>query len=80
MRAALELLQAAKKADEPVPLLVSARQRLKNSTKNKGGERVDALKLVNEAIAFAQTGDRGKMEQKVNAAIASIHSGMGKAK
>lgn len=78
MRAALELLQQAKKADQPLPLLNSARHRLKIAAKNKGGNRLEAIEYVNEAITCAKTGDLKKMEQKVNAAIANIHSGMGK--
>ena len=80
MRAALELLQSAKKSDQPLPMLMSARKHLKNAAKNKGGARVEALELVNEAIAQAKVGDPKKTEQKINAAIANIHSGMGNAK
>ncbi|RBP39144.1 hypothetical protein DES53_110168 [Roseimicrobium gellanilyticum] len=80
MRAALELLQSAKKSDQPLPMLTSARKHLKNASKNKGGARVEALELVNEAIAQAQVGDKKKTEQKINAAIANIHSGIGNAK
>lgn len=80
MRAALELLQAAKKSDQPMPMLQAAKQRLKGASKNKGGERLEAIEYVNEAMAMAKAGDKDKMEQKVNAAIANIHSGMGKAR
>ncbi|WP_206026271.1 hypothetical protein [Roseimicrobium sp. ORNL1] len=80
MRAALELLQTAKKSDTPLPMLTSARKHLKNAAKNKGGARVEALELVDEAIAQAKAGDKKKTEQKINAAIANIHSGMGNAK
>lgn len=80
MKAALELLQAAKKSDKPLPMLMSAKKHLRNAGKNKGGARMEALELVNEAIAQAQVGDKKKTEQKISAAIANIHSGMGNAR
>ena len=80
MRAAIELLQAAKKAEMPLPMLNAARKHIRQASPNKKGERGDALAAVNEAIALATVGDRQKMEQKVNHAIAQLHSGMAKAK
>ncbi|HYF34907.1 MAG TPA: hypothetical protein VD994_06400 [Prosthecobacter sp.] len=80
MRAAIELLQAAKQANKPLPMLNAAKKHIQKAAPNKKGERVDALAAVNEAIASATTGDKEKMEQKVNHAIAQLHSGMAKAK
>ena len=80
MRAALELLQAAKESNNPLPMLNSAKQRLNNAAKNKGGERLEAIDYVEEAITKAKERDFDKMKQKINAAIANIHQGMGKAK
>jgi hypothetical protein len=80
MRAAIELLQAAKKAEKPLPMLSAAKKHIQKAAKNKKGERIDALKAVNEAIACATVGDKEKLEQKVNHAIAQLHSGMAKAK
>ena len=80
MSAALELLQAAKKSDKPMPMLQAARKHLENAKKNKEGERVEALRDVKEAMAQAQVGDLKKMEQKINSAIANIHQGKDKAK
>jgi predicted esterase len=81
MRAAVELLQSAKKSDQPLPMLQAAKKHLLKARPNKKGERYDALEAVNEAIAQATVGkDREKMEQKINHAISQIHSGMAKAK
>jgi len=38
-----------------------------------------AIGLVDQAISEAKAGDMEKMRQKVDAAIANIHSGMSKA-
>jgi hypothetical protein len=80
MRAAVELLQSAKMADKPLPMLTAAKKHIQKARPNKKGERYDALEAVNEAIALATTGDREKMEQKINHAISQLHSGMAKAK
>jgi hypothetical protein len=80
MRAALELLQSAKESKNPMPMLTAAKKKLQNAGKNKAGDRVEAIGYVNEAIAQAQTGNLEKMKQKVDAAIANIHQGMGNAK
>lgn len=78
MQAAIELLQAAKKSDQPLPMLKAARKHIQKAKANKGGERPDAAESINAAIGFATTGDRTKMEAKINDAIAHIHSGMSK--
>lgn len=78
MDAAIELLQAAKKSDQPLPMLIAARKHIQKARANKGGERPDAAESVNAAIAFATTGDRAKMEAKINDAIAHLHSGISK--
>ena len=80
MRAAVELLQSAKKAEKPLPMLTAAKKHIQKARPNKKGERYDALEAVNEAIAQATAGDREKMEQKINHAISQLHSGMAKAK
>jgi hypothetical protein len=79
MKAALELLQAAKASDNPMPMLKSARKHLANAGKNKGGARVQALEAVNDAMAQVQVGDKEKAKQKINAAIANVQNGMGNA-
>ena len=80
MRAAIDLLQEAKKSDHPIPLMEQAKTRLKNASHNKGGSRVDAIEELNKAIEFAKAGDLEKARGKMNRVISEIHSGMDKAK
>lgn len=78
---AIEYLHGAKKASDPMPMLVSARKALNEANKgDKIGERQKAVEYVKEAIAELKTGDKDKMVQKVNAAIAYILSGKSKTK
>lgn len=80
-RKALDDLQAAKKSTNPLPLLKSARTHLNQATRgNKVGDRDDALAKIKEAIEELKAGNRTKMEQKINAAIANIHQGKDKSK
>ncbi len=80
-RKALDELQAAKKADDPMPLLESAKERIANANKgNKGGDKEDVLDKINEAIKELKAGNKAKMEQKINAAIANLHQGKDKSK
>ena len=80
MRAAIDLLQEAKKSDQPIPLMQQAKTHLKNASRNKGGSRVDAIEELNKAIEFAKAGDLEKARGKMNRVISEIHSGMDKAK
>lgn len=80
MQDAISLLKAAKDSDNPVPLLHKARASLQSAKHNKGGNRVEALKAVNEAIVLAQSGDKKKMATKINVAIAETHGGMARAR
>lgn len=80
MQDAVSLLKAAKTAENPLPLLHKARAQLQSARHNKGGDRVEAIKAVNEAIVFAQSGDKKKMSTKINVAIAETHGGMARAK
>lgn len=79
-RAAIERLQSAKKSNAPVPLFQDAHKLLKNATGIKGSIRLEAQQLIKEATAEAQAGNKQKMEQKVNAAIAKIQKGVANAK
>jgi len=80
MRAAVDLLNAAKTAENPLPALRAAKKHLHAARRNKRGERRDALEAVDEAIALATVGDKNKMRQKIDHAVAQIHSGMSKAR
>lgn len=80
-RKALDELQAAKKADDPMPLLESAKTRISKANKgNKGGDKEDVIDKIDEAIKELQAGNKSKMEQKINAAIANLHQGKDKSK
>jgi len=78
MEDALHFLQDAKKSDAPVALLNSAREALSQAKHNKAGFRKRALGIVDDAIALAQSGDHQRMINKINAAIAEIHTAMSK--
>jgi hypothetical protein len=80
-RKALDELQAAKKADDPLPLLESAKNRITKANKgNKGGDKEDVIDKINEAIAALKLGDKTKMAGKINAAIANLHQGKDESK
>lgn len=80
-RKALDELQAAKKANDPLPLLESAKNRITKANKgNKGGDKEDVIDKINEAIAALKLGDKTKMAGKINAAIANLHQGKDKSK
>jgi tetratricopeptide (TPR) repeat protein len=76
MENAIEQLEAAKTAERPLPDLEAARKALKNARQNKDGQRLDALGFVNEAIEYAKAGDKEKMLERINKAIANAKSGM----
>jgi len=78
MEEALHFLQDAKKSDAPVALLNSAKEALSHAARNKAGFRKKALGIVDDAIALAQGGDHQRMLDKINAAIAEIHTAMSK--
>ncbi|MGV3663562.1 MAG: hypothetical protein ACO1TE_25555 [Prosthecobacter sp.] len=80
-RKALDELQAAKKAADPLPLLESAKTRITKANKgNKGGDKEDVIDKIDEAIKELQAGNKSKVEQKINAAIANLHQGKDKSK
>jgi hypothetical protein len=80
-RKALDELQAAKKADDPLPLLESAKDRITKANKgNRGGDKKDVIAKIDEAIQELKAGNKNKMEQKINAAIANLHQGKDKSK
>jgi hypothetical protein len=80
-RKALDELQAAKTADDPMPLLKSAKDRIANANKgNKGGDKGDVIGKIDEAIKECKAGNKDKMTQKINAAISNLHQGKDKSK
>ena len=79
MEAAISFLQEAKKAENPILLLDKARGELQKAKHNKAGWRLKAIHMVDEAITKANEGDKQRMGDKCNNAIAEIHTGMSKA-
>jgi hypothetical protein len=79
MRNAIGHLEAAKTAKEPLVSLKAARKELVLARHNKKGERIDALGHVDQAIAFATTGDRKAMLERITKAIGTVKSGIARA-
>lgn len=80
MRAALGHLEAARTAKDPLTSLRAARKALVKAKPNKEGQRKDAIGYVDEAIAFATTGDQAKMQEKITKAISNVKSGIARSR
>jgi hypothetical protein len=80
MKIALRHLETAQTAEKPMASLKAARKQLLEAKPNKEGERLDAIADVNEAIAYATTGDKKKMQVKITKAIGNVKSGIARAK
>ena len=80
MRTALGHLEAARTAKDPLTSLRAARKALVKAKPNKAGQRKDAIGYVDEAIAFATTGDKEKLQEKVSKAISNVKSGIARSK
>ncbi len=74
MEKAIEFLQQAQSAPNPVPMLEKAMERLQNATGNKGGFKVNAIKTIKQAITTAQQG--GNAQAQISQAIAMIEAGI----
>jgi hypothetical protein len=79
MKDAIEALQSALKADDPLPLLQSAKKSVKRAKANEGGHKADAIQNIDDAIALLPGKNKDKIESKINAAIFYIHACMKKA-
>ena len=80
MRVAIGHLEAAKTATKPLTSLLAARKAIVNAKPNKEGQRKDAIGYVDEAIAYARTGDKQTMLLKIDKAIANVKSGIARSK
>ena len=78
MEQALHDLQEAKTAAEPIPLLENAKKSLKGAKHNKRGFRLEADGPIDKAIEEAKIGNKEKMVEKIDAAIAEVHTAMAK--
>ena len=72
MNAAIEQLEHARKAHHPIEQLEQAKHELEEARHNKGGERVEAIKQVNEAIEAAHHHNHKAMHEHIEAAIREV--------
>ena len=72
MHDALDALRRTKSGTQPMKDLQAAKQSLSHGKRNKGFYRVEALSLVNKAIAATQAGDRITASKLVDEAISKI--------
>jgi len=56
MEKAVQLLQEAKTSATPAASMEKAKEHLQNATGNKGGNKVNAIKVLNQAIRTANKG------------------------
>ncbi|MEI7822408.1 MAG: hypothetical protein WCK55_15960 [Verrucomicrobiota bacterium] len=75
MNQALVQLEEAKHSKHPIVHLEKAKDDLQDAKHNKHGERVEAIKQVNEAIAAAHKHNHKAMETHIAAAIRDIREG-----
>jgi len=78
LKAAVEALEAAKIADDPLPSLQEAMKDLDKATNNALNKRDEATDAVTNAISLAKDGNKTEMTDKINHAIALLHMGMSK--
>jgi predicted small lipoprotein YifL len=75
MNQAIVQLEAAKKAHHPIEHLERAKHDLEEARHNKGGERVEAIKQVNEAIGAARHKNHKAMHEHIERAIHEVREG-----
>ena len=75
MNQALVQLEEARHGKHPIVHLEKAKNDLQDAKHNKHGERVEAIKQVNEAIAAAHKHNHKAMEVHIAAAIRAIREG-----
>jgi biopolymer transport protein ExbB/TolQ len=80
MNEAIEQLEKAKKSEHPVEHLEKAKHHLQEAKHDKGGERVEAIKQINEALAAHKKGEHKRMEEHIERAIRDIREGKHEAK
>jgi hypothetical protein len=80
MRNAIGHLEAAQTAKQPLTSLQAARRELVKAKPNKEGQRKDAIELVDQAIAYATTGESKMMQEKIIKAISNAKSGIARSK
>jgi Small metal-binding protein len=74
MNMAIEQLEMAKKG-APIEHLEKAKHHLEEAKRDKGGERVEAIHQIDEAIAAARKDEHKRMEEHIDKAIADVREG-----
>jgi hypothetical protein len=80
MELAIQFLEDALKAEDPVPLIRKAKEELEKVMGPKGGFRERAIEDVNIALADANAGKIERAHADITTTIAAIHSGMAHAR
>ena len=75
MNQAITQLEEARHARHPIEHLERAKNDLQDARHNKGGERVEAIRHVNEAIEAARHHNHKAMEGHIDAAIRDVRQG-----
>jgi hypothetical protein len=75
MNGAIVQLEEAKHARHPIEHLERAKHELEEARHNKGGERVEAIRQVNEAIEAARHDNHRAMHEHIDAAIHEVREG-----
>src|SRR5476651_68952 len=74
MNKAIEELREARKG-RPIEHLEIAKRHLEEAAHNKGGERVEAIHQINEAITAARKDEHKRMEEHIDRAIEACREG-----
>src|SRR4051812_4357708 len=76
MHEASEALHAAQTSGNPIEDLQKARRSLETARANKMGDRADAIKLIDKAIAALKSNDRIEADKLIKQAILLIEKGV----
>lgn len=72
MHEAADALNSAKRSPNPMEDLVTAKQRLRHGATDKGGYRVEAMRLIDQAIGKLKAGDRLAANKLIDQAITKV--------
>ena len=75
MNEAIEQLEKAKHSEHPMEHLEKAKHHLEEASHNKGGERVEAIHQINEAMQMDRKHEHRRMEEHIDRAIKEIREG-----
>ena len=75
MNEAIHNLEEAKHHERPIEHLEKAKHHLEEAAHNKHGERVAAIRQIDEAIAAHRAGDHRAMHEHIERAIHEVREG-----